>query len=517
LTHGLVLHIDTKEKVPDLELKADPSQGGLVLTNPAPLLPEGELSGVVRGKWGFADWEGPRYHLRVARPGKWTVAATDQSALVVGREDTLQIEGENSLCVDRVEQLKADGSLLKLVWKSPKPEMLEVAVPLKDAAPGPVTFEIRQFGITAPDRLNLIAYAEAASLDRLTLSAGDTAALLKGTRLDEVAQASLEGITWTPAALSRVQDFDRLTMNADKSTADLESGKHYMAKVKLLDGRLLKVPVSVDAPRPQVELLSKGVQDEASDSLSAVHLNSPDDLPIDRRLVFFLRSRVPAEFPRTEKVEVAATDGSFHTVLALSDSTLMLEDAKTAMGVVEPLARFGSSAFGPLRARAVSADGVTGDWFSLGTLVRLPGFKELRCPHAMSKSCTLTGTNLFLAASIGATPEFANATDVPPDFTGTQLSVPHPSSGMLYLKLRDDPANVQTLTLPATIGTPSTMQLTPASVQPVIAPAISPAPVDAPTAAPTATAQPVPASIGPAKTDPVRTEPVNTEPVTKAP
>jgi len=233
--------------------------------------------------------------------------------------------------------------------------------------------------------------------------------------------------------------------------------------------------------------------------------------------VFFLRSRVPAEFPRTEKVEVAATDGSFHTVLALSDSTLMLEDAKTAMGVVEPLARFGSSAFGPLRARAVSADGVTGDWFSLGTLVRLPGFKELRCPHAMSKSCTLTGTNLFLAASIGATPEFANATDVPPDFTGTQLSVPHPSSGMLYLKLRDDPANVQTLTLPATIGTPSTMQLTPASVQPVIAPAISPAPVDAPTAAPTATAQPVPASIGPAKTDPVRTEPVNTEPVTKAP
>ena len=517
LTHGLVLHIDTKEKVPDLELKADPSQGGLVLTNPAPLLPEGELSGVVRGKWGFADWEGPRYHLRVARPGKWTVAATDQSALVVGREDTLQIEGENSLCVDRVEQLKADGSLLKLVWKSPKPEMLEVAVPLKDAAPGPVTFEIRQFGITAPDRLNLIAYAEAASLDRLTLSAGDTAALLKGTRLDEVAQASLEGITWTPAALSRVQDFDRLTMNADKSTADLESGKHYMAKVKLLDGRLLKVPVSVDAPRPQVELLSKGVQDEASDSLSAVHLNSPDDLPIDRRLVFFLRSRVPAEFPRTEKVEVAATDGSFHTVLALSDSTLMLEDTKTAMGVVEPLARFGSSAFGPLRARAVSADGVTGDWFSLGTLVRLPGFKELRCPHALSKSCTLTGTNLFLAASIGATPEFANATDVPPDFTGTQLNVPHPASGMLYLKLRDDPATVQTLTLPATIGTPATMQPAPASVQPVIAPTTSPVPVNAPTATPTAMVQQVPASIDPAKTGSAKTEPVNLEPITKAP
>jgi hypothetical protein len=520
LTHGLVLHIDTKEKVPDLPLKADPSQGGLVLANPAPILPEGELTGVVRGKWGFGDWEGPRYHLRVAQAGRWTVAPTDQSALVVGREDTLRIEGENSLCVDRVEQLKADGSLLKLTWKSPKPEVLEVAVPLKDVAPGPVTFEIRQFGLEAPDRLNLIAYAEAASLERLTLSVGDTAAMLKGTRLDEVAQASLEDLTWTPAALSRVQDFDRLTMNADKSTAGLESGKHYIAKVKLLDGRLLKVPVSVDAARPQVELLSKGVQDEASDSLSAVHLNSPDDLPIDRRLVFFLRSRVPAEFPRTEKVEVAATDGSFRTVLALSDSTLMLEDAKTAMGVVEPLARFGSSAFGPLRARAVSADGVTGDWFSLGTLVRLPGFKDLRCPHALSKSCTLTGTNLFLAASVASTPEFSNATDVPPDFTGTQLSVPHPSGGMLYLKLRDDPATVQTLTLPATIATPSTMQLAPVLVQPAVTPAAPPQPTPADALAPTpasaaATAPATPATTVPAQSAPASSEPAKTEPSTK--
>jgi len=380
-----------------------------------------------------------------------------------------------------------------------------------------VTFEIRQFGMEKPDRLNLTAYAEAASLDRLTLSAGDTSAMLKGTRLDEVADASLEGITWIPAALSRVQDSDRLTMNADKSTAGLDPGKHYTAKVKLLDGRLSKVPVGVDPPRPQVDLLSKGVQDEASDSLAAVHLNSPDDLPIDRRLVFFLRSRVPAEFPRSEKVEVAATDGSFRTVLALSDSTLMLEDAKTAMGVVEPLARFGSSAFGPLRARAISDGGVTGDWFSLGTLVRLPGFKELRCPHAASKPCTLFGTNLFLATSVGASPEFANATDVPPDFTGTQLSVPHPTSGILYLKLRDDPATVQTLTLPVVTATPPTAQPAPVQVQPATTPAATPqptsadastvAPANAPVATPDATPQSLPASNEPAKTEPVKKVP----------
>ena len=102
---------------------------------------------------------------------------------------------------------------------------------------------------------------------------------------------------------------------------------------------------------------------------------------------------------------------------------------------------------GRSRARVLSADGVSGDWLPLGTLVRLPGFKELRCPHAVAKPCTLTGTNLFLAASIAATPEFDHPTDVPPEFTGTQLSVPHPANGILYLKLRDDPATVQTLIL----------------------------------------------------------------------
>jgi hypothetical protein len=143
----------------------------------------------------------------------------------------------------------------------------------------------------------------------------------------------------------------------------------------------------------------------------------------------------------------------------------MLADSKTAIGMVEPLARFGSSAFGPVQARAVSADGVTGDWLPLGTLVRLPGFKELHCPRAVAKPCTLTGTNLFLAAFIGATPELDNATDVPPDFTGTQLSVPHPASGVLYLKLRDDPETVQTLTLPVMPASPAGSPATAAQTQ----------------------------------------------------
>jgi hypothetical protein len=172
LAYGLSLHIETKSGPVDLPLKADASAGGLVLVDPAPSMAQGNLTGVLRGKWGFDNWEGPRFHLRAVQPGKWTLAAWDQSALVVGREDTLHLEGESSLCVDRVEAQTGDRQET-LAWKSAKPEMLEVAVPMKDAAPGPVTLRIFQFGLEKPDSLPMTAYAEAASLDRLTLSAGD--------------------------------------------------------------------------------------------------------------------------------------------------------------------------------------------------------------------------------------------------------------------------------------------------------------------------------------------------------
>lgn len=462
LAHDLTLHLEPKQsgaKITDaktapidLPVKADASQGGLVLINPAPALPAGEWTATVEGRWGYDFWEGPRFHLRAAQPGKWTLAPGDQSALVVGRDDSLHLEDESTLCVDKVE-LQAAGTAIKLTWKSPKPEQLEVSVPMKDVSPGPVTLLIHQFGVEKPDSIPLKAYAEAAALEKLTLNSGDSEALLKGTRLDEVAQVSVDGITLKPAGLKRINDLDQLTLHTDSDTGSLQAGKTFTATVELRDGRQLKTPVTVAPPRPQIELLSKGAQDDASAPPSPVHLGSVDDLPLAGRLVFFLKSKVPASFPRNEKVEVAATDGSFHTVLSLADNSLMLEDAKTALGVIDPLASFGASAFGPIHARALSADGVAGDWLSLGTLVRLPGFKDLRCPHIVTKPCTLTGSNLFLAASISATPEFDNPTDVALDFTGTQLMVPHPVNGLLYLKLRDDPETVQTLSLPVTLIT----------------------------------------------------------------
>jgi len=461
LAYDLTLHIEPHDAANsdsvDIPIKAEPSQGGLVPVNPLPNLPPGGLTAELRGKWGFDDWEGPRFHLHSAQPGKWTVASGQESALIVGREDTLKLEDDNSLCVDKVEEAAGDTKPVPLTWKQLSPSSIEISVPLKKASPGPVTFKIFQFGMDSPEDLSLRAYAEAAALDHLTLSVGDSVAVLRGKRLDEVAKADLDGALLTPSALSRVQDFDQLVMTAAGPINNLDPNKSYGASVLLQDGRKFSVPVTVERSRPQITQLNKGVQEEPSASPSPVHLGSSDDLPVDGRLVFFLRSRVPGNFPRKEKVEVAAVDGSFSTVLSLAGSGLMLEDARTAMGAVDPLSSYGASAFGPIQVRAISAEGVTGDWLPLGTLVRLPGFKELRCPRTAAKPCTLTGTNLFLAASIAATPDFANSTDVPSDFTGTQLSVPRPANGTLYLRLRDDPASVQTLSLPVTApGQPGT-------------------------------------------------------------
>jgi hypothetical protein len=476
MARDLVLHIEAKSGPVDLKVQLDPAQGGLVPESPAPQLGNEEVTAVLRGKWGFDPWEGPRFKLRSVQSGKWSVAPADQSALVVGREDMLHLEAGNTACLDHLELQAGTAAPVKLLWKSARPEALEVTVPLKEAAPGAVTLNVFQYGLEKPDSIALRAYAEAAALEKLTIHAGDQQATLKGNRLDEVAGVKLGEIAWTPTTLSRVQDFDQLTLTTTAFTNTLDAGKKLTAAVQLRDGRELKVPVSVEPARPQLTLLSKGVQEEAGATPSPVHLGSEDDLPLTGRLVFFLRSNHPARFPRTQKIEVAAEDGSFHTLLSFADSSLILEDARTALGIIDPLARFGASAFGPLRLRALSAEGAASDWMDLGTLVRLPVFRELRCPHLQTKPCTLTGSNLFLATAFSATSNFDNPSEVPDEFTGTQLSVPHPVNGQLYMKLRDDPDVVQTLNL----------AITPISAAP---PAAAVSPIAVPVAVPQAPAQ----------------------------
>ena len=456
--HDLTLQITAQGssagKAVEVPLRADAAKGGLVPTSSMPRLPAGQLTAVVHGKWGFDDWEGPRYQLYSPQPGKWAVAFGDESALVVGRADRVHLKGESTVCVERVEEQANKEQTVDLAWKNLTPDSLAVTVPLKDAAPGRVRLEVYQYGLRRADRIEMTAYAMAASLNGLSLNAGDAEALLKGTRLDEVAKASLSGITFKPSKLSRAGNLDQLILKAAKSTSGLQPGATYTALVELKDGRQLSVPVTVDPPRPEVTLLNEGVQDGGSAVPAPVKFGSPNDLPVDSQLVFFLRSDTPVNFPLDEKVEVALAASNIHTMLSFSGGGLMLEDARTVVAKLEPLKRFGPSAFGPLRVRAVAADGVTGKWVPLGTLVRLPDFAKLRCPRSLTEPCTLSGANLFLADSIADTPNFEVPANVPPEFTGTQIQVPHPVNGILYLKLRDDPKTVQTLTLAATYPPP---------------------------------------------------------------
>lgn len=511
LSHHLVLHIESHDgkKVPpvDVPLAVDPGRGGLALDVPAPMLPDGELTGVVQGKWGFDDWQGPHYLLRSSQPGNWSVDSADESALIVGRDDTLHLAGQNTLCVEKVEAQAKGSPSAKLLWSSPGPNELKITMPMKSADPGPVSLSIYQYGMAKPQTISLQAYSNAASLERLTLSAGDSDAVLSGTRLDEVAKAELEGITWDPGDLTRVKDLDQLTLETSGSTSKLKPGKRYVANVHLLDGRKLKVPVTVDPPRPQAVLLNKGVQFDSTAQPVAIALGSPDDLPVQGHLVFFIKSTTPSQFSRQDKVEVASADSSFHTTLSLADGTLMLENSNTAVANLDPLKSFGLSAFGPLRARVISADGAAGDWFRLGTLVRIPQFTALRCPRSLNRTCILSGMNLFLADSFSATPDFANPTEIPVDFTGTDLEVPHPVSGALYVKLRDDPNTVQTLNIPMTVvplrtlatethrepaaadSAPETTEPTPSADQPQSVPPTA-APAAAPSAQPSTTNSP---------------------------
>jgi hypothetical protein len=49
---------------------------------------------------------------------------------------------------------------------------------------------------------------------------------------------------------------------------------------------------------------------------------------------------------------------------------------------------------------------------------------------------------------VASDPQFTHTSPVPAGFMESTLSVPRPNGTLLYIKLRDDPATVNTLVLP---------------------------------------------------------------------
>jgi hypothetical protein len=512
--HELMLHVNSGEHVPDLALSPDAFRGGLILaskpqrealplgqpqsedaedkdivtkvvdtpdskspaastvanptagTDAAKIAPNG-VTGTVSGMWGFDHFTGPTLPMQNI-PGKgWKLVTTDP--LIIGQDNHLTLASSGTACIEAIVSDSVPGTETKLEWKpAEKPQQIAVNLPLKSLNKDSVQLAVKQYGAPALDTVTAKTYSEPAKLESLNLHAGDTTATLMGTSLDQVKQVEMKGLIFIPSAsqdgASRSDQKDQLILAVDPKSSDpkssvakLSAGDKFTTTATLKDGRTLTLPVTVNTSRPVVSLLSKGIDQPKN---SPIHL-SPDDLPLNQKLTFFLKST--DNYPRNQQIEIASTDDSLHTKLSIADGTLVLQNKHTVLATLEPLKSFGTSAFGPLRLRAVSPDGTTGDWIPLATLVRLPTLTDLHCPaHARQQPCTLEGSDLYLVDSFSTDQAFTTPVPVPEGFVGNSVTIPHPADTSFYVRLRDDPTTTDQVTMPV-LPTTAPGQIAPAN------------------------------------------------------
>ena len=93
------------------------------------------------------------------------------------------------------------GKELKADWKATSADEVEVKLPLKEAHPGALQLEVKQYGTVTAQTISLRAYAEAGHLDSFTLHAGDAQGILKGSGLDYVASLAVNGVAFAPGKM----------------------------------------------------------------------------------------------------------------------------------------------------------------------------------------------------------------------------------------------------------------------------------------------------------------------------
>ena len=451
--HDLTLKLTRDDgKSVELPAQADPQRGGFVIdTKELGTTAVGDrVRASLQGYWGFEKYNAPSFELVNVHAQTWALAAPDEGALIVGRDKTVRLQAGNVTCLDSVMLKGDDGTEHQADWKLVKPDEVEVTLPLQSAKPGAMTLLVSQYGATQAQAVQLHTFSEAAHLDGFAFRAGDSQGVLKGSRLDQVSNLTIQGVEFVPGKLDTKGGGDELAMvtRDTQPVTTLKQGDIAIAKVLLNDGRTIELNTAVSAPRPRVTLIGKGMQTATSSSESNIELANADELPQDAKLTFSVRAQSPATFVRDEQIEVAMADESASTTLSIANGGITLENSKVAVATLDPTKELGSSAFGPLIFRTI-VNGVTGDWQPLATLVRLPGLRELQCPAAAELACKLSGSNLFLVQSVSSAADFAHAVDVPDGFPGYSLPVPHPVNGVLYVKLRDDPTVVSRATLNA--------------------------------------------------------------------
>ena len=399
----------------------------------------------------------PPFGSRTPQAKDWKLA--DDDILIAGRENHLMLSSTGTACVENISLDTSTGKLVETNWKlADRPSSVNVTVSLKSIDPGALHLAIKQFGETNADTVAAKTYSEPARLVALELHAGDTTADLTGSSLDQVQQLTINNLIFTPALPATPSNQDtatpapapsnsdtqlRLTLPPNSQAPRFRVGEHLSANFSLKDGRTLTLPVIVSPARPAVTLISKNIGQSGT---TPIHLADSDDLPADQQLTFSMKSVAP--FPRAGKIEISNSDDSLRTILSVSSGNLVLQNPHTILATLDPLKDFGTSTFGPLRLRPVSTDGTTGDWIPLVTLVRLPTFKDLRCPPETAQLCTLTGSSLYLVDSIANDADFTSPIAVPEGFVGTSLTLPRPAKTGFFLRLRDDPTAANTVTPP---------------------------------------------------------------------
>jgi hypothetical protein len=455
--HDFVVRLEDKGKdqgkdstIVELPVTSDAVRGGFVIDTRTLKTTElgPTLTATLHGYWGYMEFEGPTFELHNAHAEHWAMPLTDSSVLLAGHPATVHLQGDCAACVEKIVLLNAKGEDLKPTWKARAPDQLEIDLPLKDVSAGKLELAVAQYGQSKPDVVALQAYSDEAHLEHFTMFSGDSHGVLTGTHLEEVASLELDDIRFVPGKRMHEAKDNSLDLSAENSTAiaALKPNPAVAAHVTLKDGRKLDVPATIEKPRPKLTLVNKSLQ--SGSQVSPIHFTKPEALPQDSHLSFFLKTEGASGFSRDEKVEIAAVDGSFGTTLSLADGTLVQQDESSVLGNLDPLKAFGASAFGPLQFRGVDTDGGKGDWQPLAVLVRVPALREIRCPDATDKPCTLMGSNLFLLESVAADEKFKSDVSVPAGYVSESLSVPRPYGTRLYIKLRDDPTTIATATLP---------------------------------------------------------------------
>ena len=476
--HDLYLHVTGGQPRSDIPLVADAFKGGLVVTpapdrkalpSPAtevppvtpdksdqsvskeptdPSAPHTPVSGTVVGYWGFEPFTGPTLPLQDFSGTGWKLSS--EGVLIAGRENHLNLASTGTACIDTIAVERPSGRRVDVQWKqSDKASVVDVTLSLKSVDPGSIHLNVRQFGDSDVASVTAQTFSEPAQLASLNFHAGDSNATLSGTSLDQVRQVTVNDVAFNPVgspapSSSRNETNQTLSLSLapNMQAPKLNPGDKITAKVALRDGRNLTVPVNVASSRLELTLLNKNISQSAG---SPIHLANTDDLPISQQITFSLRSKEP--FPRNGQIEIVGADEALHASLTVASGSLVLQNSHTLLGTFDPLKAFGTSAFGPVRLRALSADGTPGDWIPLATLVRLPTLDSLHCPSDAAAPCTLTGTSLYLVDALSVTPDFAIPIDVPEGFVGNTISLPRPPKSGFYLKLRDEPDSANLVSL----------------------------------------------------------------------